>query len=72
MDKQKTPALGHGRQGLDNDFDNQDSSTKPTKLTNSRNGRKALNQTARKWAARGYYSTPSEALKALLECTGHV
>lgn len=41
-------------------------STKPTKITNSRNGRKTLKRIARKWAARGYYSTPSEAMSALL------
>ena len=41
----------------------QNFSTKPTKLTNSR---KALKQIARKWAARGYYSTPSEAMSVLL------
>ena len=60
-----SPASGK-RQGLDNDFDDQDSSTKPTKLTTSRNGNKTLNQIARKWPARGYYSTPSEAMIALL------
>jgi len=41
-------------------------STKTTKITNSRNGRKTLERLARKWASRGYYSTPSEAMNALL------
>jgi hypothetical protein len=41
----------------------QNFSTNPAKLTNSR---KALKQIARKWAARGYYSTPSEAMSVLL------
>jgi hypothetical protein len=41
-------------------------STKTTKITNSLKGRKTLERLARKWAARGYYSTPSEAMNALL------
>jgi hypothetical protein len=41
-------------------------STKPTKLTNNCNGRKTLKRLARKWAARGYYSTLSEAMSVLL------
>jgi len=61
-----SPASGK-RQGLDNDFDDQNSSIKPTTLTISRNGKKTLKQIARKWAARGYYSSPSEAMRVLLE-----
>ena len=64
--KRKSPASGK-RQGLDNDFDDQNSSTKPTKLTTCRNGKKTLKQIARRWAARGYYSSPSEAMKVLME-----
>jgi hypothetical protein len=60
--KRKSPSEDR----LIQELKSQNSSTKPTTLPNSRNGRKALNQTARKWAARGYYPTPSEALKALL------
>ena len=68
MDNQITPAPGMG-QGLDNDFDDQNSSTKPTKLTTGCNGKKTLKQIARKWAARGYYSTLSEAMRVLLDGT---
>ena len=44
----------------------QNFTTNSTKITNSRNGRKTLQKLARKFAARGYYSSPSEALNALL------
>jgi hypothetical protein len=44
----------------------QNFSTKPAKLTNDRNDRKSLKQIPRKWAARDYYSTPSEAMSVLL------
>jgi hypothetical protein len=59
--KRKSPASGK-RQGLDNDFDFSDShsSTNPTNL-------KTLEQLSRKWAARGYYPSPSAAMKVLME-----
>jgi hypothetical protein len=38
----------------------------------SQKDHRAFMRLARKWAARGYYSTPSAALSALLECTDHV
>jgi len=65
--KQRTSPASGKRQGLDNDFDDQNSSTKPTTRTTSRNGKKTLKQIARKKAARGYYSSPSQAMKALLQ-----
>ena len=46
-----SPASGK-RQGLDNDSHEIDFSTNPTKL-------RTLEQISRKWAARGYYPTPS-------------
>ena len=64
--KRKSPASGK-RQGLDNDFDNQNSSTKNHKLHSSHNGKKTLERIARKWTSRGYYPTPSAAMKALME-----
>jgi hypothetical protein len=63
--KRKSPASGK-RQGLDNDFDEAYSSTNPHKLHTRRNRQKTLARIARKWAARGYYPTPSEAMVALL------
>ncbi len=57
--KRKSPASGK-RQGLDNDPHKFDSSTNPTKL-------RTLEQISRKWAARGYYPTPSAAMKVLME-----
>ena len=65
--KQRTnsaPGLG---QELDTNFRESNSSTKPTKLTTCRNGKRTLKQIARKWAARGYYSSPSEAMKVLMD-----
>ena len=55
------------KQRLNLDTRNSDSTKKPHKLPTGNNGRKTLQQIARKWASRGYYSTPSEAMKALLE-----
>ena len=46
---------------------NPDFTTKPTKLNTSRNGHKVLEGIARKWASRGYYPSPSAAMKALTE-----
>ena len=60
--KQKSPSEDR----LIQELKSQNISTKPTKLTNGRNDRKSLKQIARKWAARGYYSTPSEAMSVLL------
>lgn len=65
MRQRTSPASGK-RQGLDNDFRESNSSTKSRKLNATRNGRKVLKQIARKWATRGYYSTPSEAMRVLL------
>ena len=48
------------------ELNSQNSNTKPAKFTNGRNSRKSLKQIARRWAARGYYSTPSEAMSVLL------
>ena len=44
-----------------------DFTTKPDKLNTSRNGHKVLEGIARKWAACGYYPTPSAAMKVLME-----
>ena len=63
--KTKSPASGK-RTGLDDDSQKIDSSTNFHKLTTSLNGNKTLKQIARKWASRGYYSTPSEAMRVLL------
>ena len=60
--KRKSPSEDR----LIQELNSQNISTKPTCITNSRNGRKTLKRKARKWAARGYYSTPSEAMNALL------
>ena len=60
--KRKSPSENR----LIQELKSQNTSTKPTKLTNGRNDRKSLKQIARKWAARGYYSTPSEAMSVLL------
>jgi hypothetical protein len=57
--KRKSPSEDR----LIQELKSQNFSTKPTKPTISR---KALKQIARKWAARGYYSTPSEAMSVLL------
>jgi len=57
--KRKSPASGK-RQGLDNDFTESNSSTNHANL-------KSLEQLSRKWAARGYYPTPSAAMQVLLE-----
>ena len=54
-----SPASGK-RQGLDNDFSDSNSSTKLPNL-------KTLEQLSRKWAARGYYPSPSAAMQALME-----
>lgn len=64
--KLKSPASGK-RQGLDFDTHKSNSSTKPTNLNTTRNGRRVLEQLSRKWASRGYYPTPSAAMEALLE-----
>ena len=64
--KSKRPASGKG-QGLDKDFVESNSSTKPTKLSTSRNGHKVLEGIARKLASRGYYPSPSAAMKVLME-----
>ena len=55
------------KQRLNFDSSKSDSTKKPHKLPTSNNGRKTLQHIARKWVLRGYYSTPSEAMKALLE-----
>lgn len=68
--KTKTPAPGK-RTGLDNDSGELNSSTNPTKLNTTRNGKKTLQQIARKWASRGYYPTPSAAMKVLLGDVSH-
>ena len=60
--KRKSPSEDR----LIQELDSQNISTKPTCITNNRSGRKTLKQISRKWAARGYYSTPSEAMNALL------
>ena len=60
--KRKSPS----EDGLIQELNGPNFSTKPTKFTNRRNGRKTLERLARKWAAWGYYSTPSEAMNALL------
>ena len=69
--KLKTPAQGQLGQGLDFDTRNSNSSTKPTKLNTTRNGKKTLQQIARKWAALGYYPTPSAAMRVLLGEVNH-
>ena len=43
-----------------------DYTTAPAELNTTRNGKKSLEQLARKWASRGYYPTLSEAMKVLL------
>ena len=63
--KLKSPASGK-RQGLDYDICKSNSSTKPTKLNTTQNGRKVLEQLASKWVSRGYYKTPDRALRALI------
>jgi len=60
--KRKSPSEDR----LIQELKSRNTSTKPTKFTNGRNDRKSLKQIARKWAARGYYSTPSEAMSVLL------
>ena len=60
--KRKSPSEDR----LIQELDSQNFTTKPTRITNSRAGRKTLERLARKWAARGYYSTPSEAMSVLL------
>lgn len=55
------------KQRLNLDSRKSDSTKKPHKLPTSKNDRKILRQIARKWASRGYYSTPSEAMQALLK-----
>ena len=60
--KRKSPSEDR----LIQELDSQNISTKPACIANSRNGRKTLKQIARKWAARGYYATPSEAMSVLL------
>ena len=65
--KRKSPSEDR----LIQELNSQNISTNPTKITNSRNGRKTLERIARKWAARGYYSTPSEAMKVLLGSVSH-
>ncbi len=64
--KNSAPAA-QGEQELNLDRCKSKFSTKPTKLITDRNGKKTLKQIARRWAARGYYSTPSEAMKVLME-----
>ena len=66
MEQLKPPALRQQGQGLDNDFDDQKSSTKKHKLHSSRNGKKTLERIARRWTSRGYYPTLSAAMSALL------
>ena len=69
--KTKTPASGK-RQGLDNnDFCKSDSSTKPNILNTTPNGRRVLERLARKWVSRGYYPTPSAAMRVLLGEVNH-
>mgnify|MGYP006928232623 CR=1 FL=1 len=67
--KTKSPASGK-RTGLDDDSQKIDSSTNFHKLTTSLNGNKTLKPIARKWAFRGYYPSPSKAMKALLQGGG--
>ena len=38
-----------------------------TAISKQNNSHKVLEQIARKWAARGYYPTPSAAMKVLME-----
>jgi len=64
--KQKSPASGK-RQGLDNDFDEANSSIKPTILTIGCNGKNTPKQIARKRDVHVYCSSPSQAMKALLQ-----
>lgn len=63
--KQTSPASDK-RTGLDFETSNSNSSTKPTKPNTTQNGHKTLDRIARKWASRGYYPTPSAAMRALL------
>ena len=49
------------------ELNTQDSSTKPTTLTTSRNGKIFLKQIAQRWSDRGYYPNPSAAMRVLLE-----
>lgn len=64
--KLESPTSGE-RTGLDFDTCESNSSTKPTILNTSHNGKMVLEQLARKWVSRGYLSTPSKAMWALLE-----
>ena len=50
---------------------NTDLITKPNKLNTSRNSHKVLKCIAQRWASRGYYPTPSEAMRVLLEGVNH-
>ena len=61
---EKAPTQG---QRLNLDLRKSDSTKNPHKLHTSKNGQRTLRQIARKLASRGYYSTPSEAMKVLLE-----
>ena len=60
------------KQRLNLDSSASDYTNFTTNLKVSQKDFKTFVRQSRKWAARGYYSTPSEAMKALLECTGHV
>ena len=62
--KEKAPTR---KQRLNLNLGGSDDSTKPPNLTNSGNGRKTLKQIARIWVSRGYYSTPSEAMRVCWE-----
>ena len=55
------------KQRLNLDLHKSDSTKKPHKLHTSKNGQKTPRQIARKWASRGYYMKPSEAIKVLLK-----
>ena len=68
--KTKSPASGK-RTGLDFNTHTSNSSTKPTNLNTTPNGRRVLERIARKWASRGYYPTPSAAMRVLLGEVNH-
>ncbi len=60
-----------GKGVLNNELGGQYSNTTPTtsttKLNRSRNGKLILEQIAKRWTERGFYSTSSAAMSALLE-----
>ena len=62
----ETPALRQQGQGLDNDFDEANSSTNPLTLHTNHNRQNVLDGLARKWVRFGCCDTPNEAMKVLL------